>query len=94
MKMFKTKEKIRKLDMQVQKRDGEIYVRSPGGNKLYRFIFKGAGVCCAYGCKRPTIDNNLLCFSCLGEAKDKGNEKELVKAAKIASLARSIKKKI
>lgn len=93
MKMLKTKEKIRRLDMQVQKRDGEIYVRFPGG-KLYRFNFKGAGVCCAYGCKRPTVDNNLLCFSCLGEAKKKGEEKELVKAAKIASLARSIKKKI
>lgn len=100
MKMFKTKEKIRSLDTRVNIHvfkgpGGEICVILPEAkNRVFRFVFRGKGLCCVYGCPRPTVENNLLCFSCLGEAKDKRNEKELIKAARIASLARKIKKKI
>lgn len=94
MKMLKTKEKIRSLDIKIKKKDdNEIHVWMPVG-RLYRFVFRGERFCCAYGCPRPTVEKNLLCFSCLGEARERGNEKELARAAKIASLARSIKKKI
>lgn len=103
--MLKTKEKIRRLDARFKKintrvsrgaqGEAHVIVWGPGlQNKFFSFVFRGEGRCCNYGCPRETVERNLLCFNCLGEAKDKGNEKELIKAARIASLARKIKKKI